>query len=254
MQKKLTVLFAFAIFVLVVGWAITPVQAHCKPNGPHVAHCNGDPPPEDGGANIRVKVDFRDASGDRLMSDCHEVQGDCPYINKVDKVVTLIRGTVGGKGNFAMHTSKFAIRRLFLDFSDCASVDTEECRPPFLPGGVTGQEHGFTPGPANLYTSGVNLGEMAEGEEIKYNLRLSVNIDLNSIDGGIYTLFFYPSFAGCPDSSPLSVTRGMGTEADTWVIVAGQNAVTCLAENVGAADYAFRGLYSMPFQMILQKM
>ncbi len=27
MQKKLTVLFAFAIFVLVVGWAITPVQA-----------------------------------------------------------------------------------------------------------------------------------------------------------------------------------------------------------------------------------
>ena len=31
MQKKLTVLFAFAIFVLVVGWAITPAQAdHCK--------------------------------------------------------------------------------------------------------------------------------------------------------------------------------------------------------------------------------
>jgi len=31
MQKKLTVLFAFAIFVLLVGWAITPVQAHCVP-------------------------------------------------------------------------------------------------------------------------------------------------------------------------------------------------------------------------------
>ena len=29
MQKKLTVLFAFAIFVLVVGWAVTPAQAHC---------------------------------------------------------------------------------------------------------------------------------------------------------------------------------------------------------------------------------
>ncbi len=28
MQKKLTVLFAFAIFVLLVGWAITPAQAH----------------------------------------------------------------------------------------------------------------------------------------------------------------------------------------------------------------------------------
>ena len=42
MQKKLTVLFAFAIFVLVVGWAITPVQAHCKDKGPHLEHCNGD--------------------------------------------------------------------------------------------------------------------------------------------------------------------------------------------------------------------
>ncbi len=41
MQKKLTVLFAFAIFVLVLGWAITPVQAHCK--GKHLAylpHCS----------------------------------------------------------------------------------------------------------------------------------------------------------------------------------------------------------------------
>ena len=31
MQKKLTVLFEFAIFVLVVGWAVTPAQAgKCK--------------------------------------------------------------------------------------------------------------------------------------------------------------------------------------------------------------------------------
>ena len=43
MQKKLTVLFAFAIVVLVVGWAITPAQAH---NCPDHHHCgNGDPPP-----------------------------------------------------------------------------------------------------------------------------------------------------------------------------------------------------------------
>jgi len=31
MQKYLTVLFAFAIFVLIVGWTITPVQAHHRP-------------------------------------------------------------------------------------------------------------------------------------------------------------------------------------------------------------------------------
>ncbi len=35
MQKKLTVLFAFAIFVLIVGWAVTPVQAHCSLNPTH---------------------------------------------------------------------------------------------------------------------------------------------------------------------------------------------------------------------------
>ena len=43
MQKKLTVLFAFAIFVLVVGWAVTPAQAHCKKDkvtGEVDAHCN----------------------------------------------------------------------------------------------------------------------------------------------------------------------------------------------------------------------
>ncbi len=31
MQKKLTVLFAFAIFLLLVGWAVTPAQAHHDP-------------------------------------------------------------------------------------------------------------------------------------------------------------------------------------------------------------------------------
>jgi len=51
MQKKLTILFAFAIFVLVVGWAVTPAQAHCKKKhadaGP--PHCNDDPAPPGGG-------------------------------------------------------------------------------------------------------------------------------------------------------------------------------------------------------------
>jgi len=49
MQKKLMVLFAFAIFVLVVGWAVTPAQAHvdlenpenCLHKNPEHKHCNG---------------------------------------------------------------------------------------------------------------------------------------------------------------------------------------------------------------------
>ena len=53
MQKKLMVLFIFAIFVLLVGWSITPVQAHTDDPCPHKEghhHCgNGEPPPPDDG-------------------------------------------------------------------------------------------------------------------------------------------------------------------------------------------------------------
>ena len=43
---KLSWIVFFSI-MLVVGWAITPAQAHCKAKGPHVEHCTGgeDPPP-----------------------------------------------------------------------------------------------------------------------------------------------------------------------------------------------------------------
>ena len=45
MQKKLTNLFAFAIFMLVVGWAITPAQANCPHMGrtdhPHCRNQGG---------------------------------------------------------------------------------------------------------------------------------------------------------------------------------------------------------------------
>ena len=40
MLKKSPILFALAVFVLAIGWPITPVQAHCK--GPHTGnhpHC-----------------------------------------------------------------------------------------------------------------------------------------------------------------------------------------------------------------------
>ena len=43
MQKHLTVLFAFAIFVLLVGWAVTPAQAHCSLNPTHNEKHKTDP-------------------------------------------------------------------------------------------------------------------------------------------------------------------------------------------------------------------
>jgi len=44
MQKKLTLLFAFAIFVLVVGWAIMPAQAHDCSRHVDKTHKHCDPP------------------------------------------------------------------------------------------------------------------------------------------------------------------------------------------------------------------
>ena len=247
MQKKLTVLFAFAIFVLLVGWAVTPAQAeHCK--GKHKTDPGCDGGGGGGGGTIPVTVFIVDAVGDGLMSD-----GIGHYIDRVDKVSVGIGSTVGLKGQLAMHLgvrgNQPAIRQLFLDFTHCVSEDIEgmtTCTPPSLPDDLT-------PGPTNLYTSGVNLKEMVVNDTTSSALNMSVNIDLNSIDQGIWTLFFYySSFADCQDGTKVGVTR---TGDDTWVIEAGRvfGAVACLAQNVGAKGYEFRGRYFMPFQMEVRK-
>ncbi len=45
MLKKSPILFALAVFVVAVGWPITPVQAHCKEGTPHFGdhpHCTAE--------------------------------------------------------------------------------------------------------------------------------------------------------------------------------------------------------------------
>ncbi len=240
MQKKLTVLFAFAIFVLVVGWAITFTPALAKKGGNGKGGGGGG-----GGDTIRVMVTFRDFlaseafSPDHLMSDCQ--MGNCPYIDKVVKVSTGI----GTSGNFFMKLTKGnqqAIRTLFLDFSDCASFDdlgVPTCNPPF--------PTGFTVGPANMFTSGINLRDFTG---TRGDLRLRVPFDLTSIEGGLWSLFFDSSIMDCPGSSSIGVTR---TNVDTWVIEAGQGAVACLARLAGGGELIFSGLYIMPFKITVQE-
>ena len=70
MQKKLTNLFAFAIFMLVVGWAVTPAQANCPHMGrtdhPHCRNQGGTG--AQGGGLYDVTVLGPDVSqGDILM-------------------------------------------------------------------------------------------------------------------------------------------------------------------------------------------
>ncbi len=49
MVKKLAILCAPVLFVLVVGWAVIPVQAHCSGDETHNAKHKNDPCPVVGG-------------------------------------------------------------------------------------------------------------------------------------------------------------------------------------------------------------
>ncbi len=201
--------------------------------------------PKKGGGTISVTVTFRDAflvpPLDRIGSDCSMGVGPgpsaCPYIAKVEKVTTGI----STRGNFFMKLTKGnqpAIRTLFLDFSDCASVPAE-CTAPFI--------DGFTI--ANVFTSGINLREMVI-DEVRGDLRLRVAFNLGSVGLGLWNLLFDPFNADCPGSSTITVTR---TGADTWVIEAGPSDVACLGELAGGGDLIFSGRYHMPFKILVQK-
>ncbi len=63
MLKKSPILFALAVFVLAVGWPITPVQAHCVDSGPHSGnhpHCRnaGDGPTNKAKYDVTVSGDL----------------------------------------------------------------------------------------------------------------------------------------------------------------------------------------------------
>ncbi len=64
MQKKLAILFAFAIFVLVVGWAITPAQANPPDQIGKHNHGGGG-----GGSDTGFAAAFVDLVGDLLTMD-----------------------------------------------------------------------------------------------------------------------------------------------------------------------------------------
>ena len=205
-------------------------------------------PPVDGnhnhgsGGTIPMTATFRDFPGDdvdpipdRLMSD-----GLGDYIHKVDKV----GAGISTRGNFRMSLTKGnqpAIRTLFYDFSDCVSPG--ECFPPFT--------EGFSVGPANVATSGsgIDLLEMLVGE-VRDDLRLIMTLNLDSVENGLWQVFFDPSNADCPGSTYVTVER---INVDTWEIEAGPDDVACLREQSGGGEHIFSGLYHMPFQIMLKK-
>lgn len=120
MQKKLTVLFAFAIFVLVLGWAITPVQAEdCK--GKHKKDPDCDGKGGGGPEGTPLCVTFGDAPGDRVTSDGEMPEEYCNHVGSTGLV------TLSSNGTFIFASSgKGATRRFGLDFTDCVT-DDQDC-------------------------------------------------------------------------------------------------------------------------------
>ncbi len=211
-----------------------------------------------GGGKVSLISTFRDLgdllSPDRLMSDCK--MGNCPYIDKVDNVGT----NIDTLGDFSLRlTSKGnqpADRTLFLDFSDCASLDEvppKKCPSFTVDDGFTGV--GFS-GPGNMFTSGVNLREMGMDETSD---GLTLKMSFKPVDSDFaWKLFFDPSNLDCPPLGSLSVSSFVSvirTDADTWEIEAGQDAVACLErrKETRGSDFIFKGLYHMPFKILVQK-
>ncbi len=172
MQKKLMVLFTFAIFVLVVGWAITPAQAHgtfenCLHKKDSHNHCqppNGDPPPDDEGDRYSAMVTFRDTDCDDTEVDdrdrfCSDgLDGNSPYVDGLNAVVE------GDKFRFSLTLKEVAPmpRKFFLDFSGSCQTPPNPCgiiRPmltQFVNGMGTVGNKGFTSGTVaeNVFSTG----------------------------------------------------------------------------------------------------
>ena len=241
-------------FILILAWAMLALPGSSLANPPdgsgnHTHSGGGGGGDDGGGGRIPVTVTLRDFQGDafdpipdRLISDCHDCPTTCdclsPYIHKVDSVGAHIstRGNfifgVGSKGKEPQ------ILTLFYDFSDCIEGP---CTAPF--------QDGFSAGPANMHTSGVSLREMNVGE-VRDDLSVRMALDLTSVGGGVWQLFFDPSDARCSGSTNITVRR---IDADTWEIEAGVDDVVCLAEQVGGGVFQFSGLYRMPFKITVQK-
>ena len=195
-----------------------------------------------GGGSLAVTVTFGDLPGDGWMSDCQT--GDCPYIDGVDNADAHIDQQGDLYFRVAPATKKQpAIRKVFFDFSDCASADPLDCDPPLFESSG-GEVFGFNT-VTGVFTGGVNLRTMALNET-RDDLALTGGFR-PSEDSEALRFGFIPHSTKYPGSTFVTVTR---TGPDTWVIEAGPEDVLSLRE--GGRDPVQRGLYHLPFRMTLQ--
>lgn len=108
MQKKLVILFTFAIFMLLVGWAVTPAHAHCIGKAKHDAkHGNcgggGGGGSGDGGGGtgkMNMQLEITDSDDVRGLDDDGEL--DNSFVHRESKCV---RVTQSGNGDLEFNAA-----------------------------------------------------------------------------------------------------------------------------------------------------
>jgi len=199
MQKKLTVLFAFAFFVLLVVWAVTPAQAHCKgKHQPPHEHCNGEPPPDDDG-NVVSAITFT-------------VTGDLNLNGVVCQADVSIKS-----GTHVLSTSMKLTGFNF--FHNKFGDDGETCFPQdsYLAFFQLGKIGGIDPQLA-FYPS----AETIDGDAVGYNLQLTDSMDSSFVvpqNGEIETFVFDSWEMKANGQNSNSACLGEGTFINDVVVV-----------------------------------
>ena len=251
MQKNLTGLFAFAIFVLIVGLGIIPVQAHtgdpCPHSDPTHKHCI-EPPPNDGGGGGKISLvgTFDDINYDGLKSDGggNYVDGAPGIDNDIKNgLLTFDLNSDGSTGN-----REFAIELTCPINEDCADTIFHGG---FFGGGSNGSRY------AVLNVNAIDVVPEGAGSGIGRDVRLHVRFD-DENQPDVYHFHFY----GDPPSVCVENNSGGGPinvkhpDAVTWVIEATADDKLCLwsnSGNGGSAVSQYLGTYSMPFKLVLTK-
>ncbi len=212
-----------------------------------------------GGGKVSLIGTFRDLDGvvpvgepDRILSDCRQGDMDpnaCPYIDGEGAVVSI-----DGHGHFNLNPKevrKHPVRKLFLDFTQCAEGP---CTPPFSTGlvfNVTFMRTGATPG-------NMAVGAVEPNEKLILNFKAPDPFD-NNLDYK-WKVRFQPDPApnsadpeACVGSSNITVGH---PDADTWLFEALQGVaggpVACLESRLfsdAKAPFVLRGKFVMPFMI-----
>ena len=242
MQKKLTILWAFAFFVLLVSWAIKPAQAHHRDG-----HSRGG-----GGGGIPLCVTISDASTDNVTSDgngklvlngkaspntyCHDEQAVDP------SSFYVIAGSGGGTGDFVFAASNSSVRSIDLNFSDCVP-DT------VLPGNedlcavrddVFDTSFSFANRDFDIRSLDPGVSGLAD---------LFLRFNVNKQDKTFEQINFRIA-DGCP-GNPVTVTR---LDNGCWTVESTADDEACLFKKTARgrnAPIELQGKYHMPFFMTL---